>query len=222
MPKAKTEGIEIDDIVILTHGTYRSDSAVIDIGTTGIVMGPVQYEETSDLANVLVKFSGHAGNVWVVLEDISPGGLVDSPPVVAPDAAKTEFHRNKFKVGYRVKVIRKSEPPGFQGSWVDSMDETVGHYGTIVAQERALGGYVVQLEDNFGQWMYPSTSLRKATKRRVRVGPGPWNAAPCSHLRWNLMAFFRDKLSLSNDTTVTCNKCGTSMELHATKSKSEG
>lgn len=65
-------------------------------------------------------------------------------------------------------------------------------------------------------------------KRRVRVGPGPWDAAPCTHLRWHLMGFFREKLALVqkvvtagqitvNVTTINvrCTKCNTEMTLQA-------
>ena len=74
-------------------------------------------------------------------------------------------------------------------------------------------------------------------KKRVRVGAGPWDAAPCTHLRWHLMGFFREKLAFKKTKTmvkaplpdgtvvdveadiasvqVVCTKCGTSMTLNA-------
>lgn len=68
-----------------------------------------------------------------------------------------------------------------------------------------------------------------AKKKRVRVGAGPWDAAPCAHLRWHLMGFFREKLALvktsvkvADGTEVTiaevevvCAKCNTKMTLQA-------
>jgi len=70
--------------------------------------------------------------------------------------------------------------------------------------------------------------MSKRKKKRVRVGAGPWDAAPCTHLRWHLMGFFREKLALIKakvkvgDTEVevtqfevACTKCGTKMTLKA-------
>ena len=65
-------------------------------------------------------------------------------------------------------------------------------------------------------------------KTRKRVGPGPWDNAPCTHLRWQLMGFFREKLAIVKTTIkvgdvdvavdkidVACTKCGTKMTLQA-------
>ena len=82
----------------------------------------------------------------------------------------------------------------------------------------------------------PATA-KKNKKKRIRVGPGPWDAAPCTHLRWHLMGFFREKLAFKKTKTmvkaplpdgtvvdveadiasvqVVCTKCGTSMTLNA-------
>jgi hypothetical protein len=62
--------------------------------------------------------------------------------------------------------------------------------------------------------------LRTPAKKRVRVGAGPWDKAPCPHLRWHLMGFFREKLALvkSNNVAeveVTCTKCKATMTLQA-------
>lgn len=77
----------------------------------------------------------------------------------------------------------------------------------------------------------PAPAKPKAKRRRI--GPGPWDQAPCTHLRWNLMGFFRERLALVKakvkvpnplDPTqsvevevaaaeVVCTKCGTKMTL---------
>ena len=78
-----------------------------------------------------------------------------------------------------------------------------------------------------------TTVNSKKIKKRVRVGPGPWDDAPCTHLRWHLMGFFREKLALVKTTiaiaradggvdridvttiNVRCTKCNTEMALQA-------
>ena len=69
---------------------------------------------------------------------------------------------------------------------------------------------------------------KKKAKKRIRVGPGPWDKAPCTHLRWHLMGFFREKLALVKSTVIVdgkeltvaevdveCAKCKTKMTLQA-------
>jgi hypothetical protein len=70
-------------------------------------------------------------------------------------------------------------------------------------------------------------------KKRTRIKAGPWDAAPCTHLRWNLMGFFREKLAIMKTSTkvtltdgttqdipldkvdISCTRCGTKMTLRA-------
>lgn len=93
----------------------------------------------------------------------------------------------------------------------------------FLEQQKKSGGNVPQ--------QTPQTPVTSANKkpRRIRVGAGPWDAAPCTHLRWHLMGFFREKLALVktkieveagkfvevSQIEVACTKCGTKMTLQA-------
>ena len=73
------------------------------------------------------------------------------------------------------------------------------------------------------------TVSKETPKKRVRVGAGPWDAAPCIHLRWQLVVFFRAKLALRvtevqlpgagsikvATCTMYCKKCDKSMTMQA-------
>jgi hypothetical protein len=165
-----------------------------------------------------------------------------------------------FNKGDRVTIVAKiSAARGWAAEWVPEMDSTVGKVGTV---ESLNGdGINVRVPGELNAWNYPSFALRleggnkvtemiqssqtkpaeivgKLKKKRVRVGKGPWDAAPCTHLRWHLMGFFREKLALvktkltvkvgvttegkdvTQDVDVTsinvrCTKCGTEMTLQA-------
>jgi len=149
-----------------------------------------------------------------------------------------------YKVGDTVTVLVKLEKvDGWTDIWEPSlMDKYVGQQGTVVPSTRSAdSGYKVKFADN-GQFYFPSPSLTNGTavtpapvkpKRRRRIGAGPWDAAPCTHLRWNLMGFFRERLALAKATVnvtlkdgtqvavevaamdVVCTKCNLKMTLQA-------
>lgn len=166
----------------------------------------------------------------------------------------------KFPVGSKVRIFREVlKQEGWNNSWnigPGGMSELVGD-GKVyeIIESGDASGY--RLKDAAFRW--PSGALQWADlskqaaevgakvtlviekggkkKRRVRVGPGPWDAAPCTHLRWHLMGFFREKLAFKKTKTmvkaplpdgtvvdveadiasvqVVCTKCGTSMTLNA-------
>ena len=54
----------------------------------------------------------------------------------------------------------------------------------------------------------------KKKKKRVRIPPvGPWDSAPCSHLRWHLLGFFRYKLALVKTVVRTKTTAGAEVEV---------
>lgn len=150
-----------------------------------------------------------------------------------------------FKKGDKVRVARKIvEAKGWKDEWAETMDSSVGLSGEVTTE---ANGFKVKLSDG-AAWYYPSCALefergdvttatpavKPAKKKRVRVQPdGPWDAAPCTHLRWQLMGFFREKLAFVNATTtvtlpdgskievpftqveVACTKCNTKMTMRA-------
>ena len=148
-----------------------------------------------------------------------------------------------FFKGQRVLILKYTKPSNWGAEFNEQMRALIGRIGVVTATSLA-NGYQVQV-DGGANWWYPSTSLelegsprptlvpQTKKKRRVRVGPGPWDEAPCSHLRWTLMGFFRDKLVLvktlvrTTDTSgkdveveltqmdVACKKCNTRMTLRA-------
>jgi hypothetical protein len=164
-------------------------------------------------------------------------------------ALKLAMHdAGKFKVGQKVVAVRKtpSRSYGWNNSWIDGdMDDKVRlrMVGTIM-EVRAERGYLVSFAgegENGYDW--PSTSLELAggdmgtgkavtaqasevkpapvKKKRVRDTKGPWDAAPCTHLRFMLMCFFRDKLALvraegkADAFDVACTRCKTKITLRA-------
>lgn len=158
-----------------------------------------------------------------------------------------------FKVGDQVRISRKiTQAKGWVEGWYAAgMDQLIGRDGIITRSGNSMGFYVAVPNTNGGYW-YPSAALARITpdqqrkliviqgnngvpvaapkatkKKRVRVGTGPWDAAPCSHLRWHLMGIFREKLVLSSvvvkgtqeavvaEVEVACAKCNTTMTLTA-------
>ena len=138
-----------------------------------------------------------------------------------------------FKVGDKVQVYRKvTSAEGWDDGWSDKdMDPTVGMYGEVIYE--GSSGFKVKLASGAG-WYYPSCALEfgggnvttstsvaaavPAKKKRVRVQPdGPWDAAPCTHLRWQLMGFFREKLAFVNATTTVTLPDGSKLEVPFTK-----
>lgn len=116
----------------------------------------------------------------------------------------------QFRVGERVKVIHKAaQARAWNSKWMKQMDSSIGCTSPVIQVDRH-SGYL--LENGF--W-FPSCSLEsldarpvaKPKKKRVRVGPGPWDAAPCKHLRWNLMGFYRSSLLVATPLTITCKRC---------------
>jgi hypothetical protein len=148
-----------------------------------------------------------------------------------------------FKAGDRVKIVMKiTKAIGWRSEWAPMMDKKVGKFGTVMKSDEY--GVNVQITGEAGPtyWypscsltydsggnMIPSTITTTKPKKRSRVKAGPWDAAPCTHLRWNLMGFFREKLALvkTNITLadgsvvpvtqvdVACTKCKTKMTLQA-------
>lgn len=149
-----------------------------------------------------------------------------------------------FRVGQRVIVTTKVPEANFWADkWNDvDMDRTLGQTGNIV-NASPTGGFQVQIENSRDAFWYPSCALLPVNSapvqknvrppKRVRVGEGPWNAAPCPHLRWNLMGFFREKLAIEKtslsyfkpdgtavanelaEVSIECPKCSKKMFLRA-------
>ena len=139
-----------------------------------------------------------------------------------------------FKKGDMVIVTRKvGSAIGWVGTWNSSgcMDVTVGIIGVVI-EDAGIQGFRCKVAG--AEWYYPSCALRRTQpgdtvappppaqkKKRVRVGPGPWDQAPCAHLRWHLMGFFRSALAIvkteggPTEVKVRCTKCGTEMTLQA-------
>jgi hypothetical protein len=150
--------------------------------------------------------------------------------------------KNAFRIGQRVIVAQKVVNAD---NWIDrwndvNMDRTVGQAGVVINTSPAAG-FQVLLDNTRDQFWYPSCALAPgrgagplgqknvAPPKRVRVTAGPWDAAPCPHLRWHLMGFFREKLKLEKtqvtingvagqlaEVTVECTKCRKSLKLTAT------
>jgi hypothetical protein len=140
------------------------------------------------------------------------------------------------------------DPIGWFG-WTAGLKECVGKGATVAA---VYDGFV-KLDNGFE---FPTYALSLITRggnvdkeitaknipepkkaKRVRVGPGPWDQAPCTHLRWHLMGFFREKLAFKKSKTmvkaplpggkwveveaevasveVVCTKCNKTMTLNA-------
>ena len=144
-------------------------------------------------------------------------------PAPKPREVTLEHDPKAFKIGDKV-VVKKNphkKVAGWSSNWNSDMDSKTGMTGVILNHTPDSGFIVTMLKDRrtFG---FPSCALALVRKKkRVRVGPGPWDEAPCPHLRWNLMAFFREKLSIvkkdgeSATCTVRCEKCQTEMVLQA-------
>jgi hypothetical protein len=147
----------------------------------------------------------------------------------------TAVHQSgAFKTGDKVKVVAKIPTAKNWGdNWGSAdMDSTVGQTGEVVSD----GTQGVKVRFSGGRsWFYPSCALQlvgnvttpaispapsQKTSKRVRVKPGPWDAAPCTHLRWQLMGFFREKLAVVrtdslSSVDIACTKCNTKMTLKA-------
>ena len=181
------------------------------------------------------------------------GALRSVDEKIAPKTGDLGPHDpNKFPIGSKVRIVRRvDKQEGWNNSWgadKDGMDLMVGDGKTYTVTETDASGY--WFKDT--RYWWPSGALELAEegvkvtlviekggkkKRRVRVGPGPWDAAPCTHLRWHLMGFFREKLAFKKTKTmvkaplpdgtvidveadiasvqVVCTKCGTTMTLNA-------
>ena len=163
-----------------------------------------------------------------------------------PDTKAKPVHiAGYYKVGDRVKVLlRVQDALNWGDNWGGAdMDESVGKVGEVIAE--GSSGIKVRFERGRA-WFYPSCALSKegnvttaaapatsqTKKTRVRVKPGPWDQAPCTHLRWQLMGFFREKLAVVKTTAtvatangtitgtvesidIACTKCDTKMTLKA-------
>ena len=159
-----------------------------------------------------------------------------------------------FRIGQRVKVVKKvSAAHTWYGEWTNQ-NQMVGKAFTVKQLDTMLGFFVA--DKTWAAWM-PSSALelvglettievpatseatskktpaRAAVGKKVRVQkPGPWDAAPCTHLKWHLMGFFKEKLRMSvtrvdtGDGTIpsglgevdvqfACTKCGTSIKMKA-------
>lgn len=155
-------------------------------------------------------------------------------------------NESAFRIGQRVTIVQKvPEAKSWNDKWNDAMmDSTLGKDGAVISAT-PTGGFQVKLDNSREAYWYPSCALapgagavlkvKKASgPRRVRVTDGPWNAAPCPHLRWHLMGFFREKLILERtgftytnangvsvggskvaEVTVECPKCSKKMFLKA-------
>ena len=169
---------------------------------------------------------------------------------------------DQFKPGDKVLIKRRvGEATGWTDIWSSDMDTYIGQIGTVggIMQAKDYGFPVVV--PGGVSYNYPSCSLELVVptsapapadpaaqapaaavpaptpvtkKRRIsKLRAGPWDVAPCTHLRWNLMGFFRERLALvkskmtvtlADGTTqevemaqvdVTCTKCHTKMTLQA-------
>lgn len=159
-------------------------------------------------------------------------------------ATKELVHDPKaFKVGSQVRVtMRVESAKGWADSWGGrEMDSTVGKVGVVRSVTDM--GFEVGFAGLQDAWFYPSCALEysltektpeeklveklddKAAAKKVKrtrvVKPGPWDSAPCTHLRFMLMGFFRDKLALANSSDpagvaavdVVCSKCNQRMTM---------
>lgn len=157
-------------------------------------------------------------------------------------ATKELVHDPKaFKVGSQVRVtMRVESAKGWADSWGGrEMNATVGKVGVVRSVTDM--GFEVGFAGLQDAWFYPSCALEyaltrteeapqlkaeetapvKKTKRSRAVKPGPWDSAPCTHLRFMLMGFFRDKLALANSSDpagvaavdVVCSKCNQRMTM---------
>ena len=174
-----------------------------------------------------------------------PSCALESIAQLVPPGAK--HNPTVFRKGDRVRVYRKpgniaGEVSGCSNNWVVGMDSTLGKEGTIESTDNTVGyrisgmGYYypspclelvsgavpVTVVDSTGMPVVDSSGMPVVTKKkRVRVKAGPWDAAPCTHLRFMVLCFFRDKLALvkSKDGPtsfdVACSRCSTRMTLNA-------
>lgn len=145
------------------------------------------------------------GSKLVIVETHPQRGFADNRGLWFPSAALAKYdgdanYSDAFKVGDKVRVVRiVKRAVGWETSWDSEMDKVIGMVGTVVQVEPRYGPQL-EFGSGYGRWYFPSCALEPANKpkvRRVRVGPGPWDAAPCPHLRWNLMAFYREKLLIT-------------------------
>lgn len=147
-------------------------------------------------------------------------GISESLPKHDPEA---------FKVGDKVNVVKKvTAAEGWNTIWNGGMDRCLGAEGVVAEVRNTIGFYLQfpQFPDT-QSWCFPSCALElvKPKPKRVRVKDGLWDKAPCTHLRWHLMAVLREKLVLLKspmtegravaEIEVGCKKCNVSMKLRA-------
>lgn len=128
-----------------------------------------------------------------------------------------ELHMPKsFVKGQRVKVDHiVKEALAWHCSYNDGMDKLVGEVGTVLGDDDLMGIHL-----NFTSisvaWWFPSCALalvqeeavqtpvlpaqkpvsQKKAKPRTTPSKQPWDTAPCTHLRWHLMGFLKEKLTI--------------------------
>lgn len=74
----------------------------------------------------------------------------------------------KFKVGDKVKVVRKCEQTIYgEDIWVSEMDACVGKTGEVLFVD-SVKGYVHVKTSNQGSWYFPSESLELVKEHKVK------------------------------------------------------
>jgi hypothetical protein len=153
-----------------------------------------------------------------------------------------ESSMDKF-VGKVGTIISEGSEIGYDVDFPDSEDTFSFPSAAMMGEKEYLEmtKVMAEMKPNSEVTMAPevkpevkaATPVAPIKKKRVRVGAGPWDKAPCSHLRWHLIGFFRSGLSLSTAVTTTkdvagnpvvvsmaaikvcCKKCKTSMTMQA-------
>lgn len=134
-------------------------------------------------------------------------------PSTALEKSKSKDINNAqaFKVGDRVRVVKRvNKAVGWTRTWSADMNNTLANVGSVTSTDRDYG-IQVSIAGSPTYYWYPSSALELADKpkvRRVRVGAGPWDEAPCPHLRWHLMGFYREKLKVLGFTYQMTNVDG--------------
>ena len=155
------------------------------------------------------------------------------------EAALVKVNLAAFEVGASVLIM--ADPEGWSGEVVGMtpLVRTNAVILELLGPEKYVEGTgpVARLSNGFSWPLYALQVVKGGTmvdkpadvaattpvkkKKRVRVGEGPWDAAPCTHLRWHLMGFFREKLALvkseggPSEVRVKCTKCNCEMTLQA-------
>lgn len=149
-----------------------------------------------------------------------------------------------FKIGDSVRISSKiTEANSWDEKWDGRMDRYVGQAGVVLRSDPTQG-FQVRTSDGEQFWypspalqllgrqaqalltrpgaprqtnaemsLAPAAS-QTPKKKRVRVGKGPWDSAPCPHLRWHLMGFFREKLAFSPSKVTLKNSAGADVEVN--------